>query len=98
MPPHRAALLDWLRAHSDLLASYGVGRMSLFGSFARDEATDSSDVDLLVEFQGRPTFRRYMGLKLSLEQALGRPVDLVTVGALRPEVRAAISAELLDVA
>ena len=77
---------------------YQVQRLALFGSFARGEATESSDVDLLVEFDGPATFDRFMDLKFHLEDLLGAPVDLVTVKALRPKLRPGIEQEAIRVA
>jgi predicted nucleotidyltransferase len=65
---------------------------------ARGEATPASDVDLLVEFDGRPTFARFMDLKALLEDALGVRVDLVTRPALREQLRPQIEAEARRVA
>jgi uncharacterized protein len=83
---------------SQLRSEYGVAKLTLFGSVARDEANSSSDVDLLVEFD-RPT--GYFGLvrlQLFLESALGSPVDLGTPGGLRPSMRQNIERESLRVA
>ncbi|MEN6575906.1 MAG: nucleotidyltransferase family protein [Phycisphaerales bacterium] len=77
---------------------FAVQRLSLFGSVARDEAGLGSDVDLLVVFEGKPTFDAFMDLKFYLEDVLGGTVDLVTDKAMRPQVRQAISGELVDVA
>lgn len=76
---------------------YGVSRLALFGSFARDEASPGSDLDLLVTFDGRPDFDRFMGLKLYLEDLFGTAIDLVTPGAVRPELRGPIEREAIDV-
>ncbi len=76
----------------------GVASLRLFGSHGRDSPGPGSDVDLLVAFEGLPTFDRYMGLKLFLEDLLGRRVDLVTEDALRPELRPAIEREAIRVA
>jgi len=65
---------------------------------ARGDASEASDIDLLVRFEGRATFDRYMDLKLFLEDLLGCRVDLVTEHALRKEVRAQVEQELLHVA
>jgi uncharacterized protein len=67
-----------LRAQRDALRGFGVRSLSLFGSTARDEAGAGSDVDLLVEFDGAPTFDGFMDVKLHLEEALGCRVDLAT--------------------
>jgi predicted nucleotidyltransferase len=79
-------------------ARYGVRALYVFGSVARDEATDDSDIDILVDFEGAPTFLGYMGLKLYLEDTLGLRVDLATRRALRPRMRPRIEAEALRVA
>lgn len=82
----------------ELKARFGVRRLAVFGSAVRNELTATSDVDVLVEFEGRATFERFMDLKFYLEDLLRRPVDLVTTNALRPELRPAIEAEAVEVA
>lgn len=79
-------------------ADFGVRSLSLFGSVARDEMREGSDIDLLVEFVGAPTFDGYMDLKFFLEKLLGTSVDLVTIGALKPRMRRAIERDLINVA
>ena len=69
----------------------------LFGSFARDQATDGSDIDILVRFDGPATSRSYFGVQFYIEDLLGRRVDLVTEKALRPELRPYVEREALDV-
>ena len=91
-------IIERIRAHRGRLTEFGVSSLSLFGSVARGEATEASDVDLLVRFEGRATFDRYMDLKLFLEDLIGRRVDLVTEKALREEVRPYVEQELLRVA
>lgn len=85
-------------AMPSLQARYGVTGLSLFGSIARNEASSGSDVDVLVEFAGPTTFLGFMGVKETLEDLLGSPVDLVTLASLKPRLRAAIQGELLRVA
>lgn len=68
--------------------------LAVFGSVARDEATENSDVDMLVSFNGSHTFDNYMGLKLFLEDLLNCPVDLVTDKAIRKEIRPDIEKDL----
>ena len=72
--------------------------MYLFGSVARDEARDDSDVDFLVEFTGSPSFDRFMDLKFLLEDALGIPVDLVTRRAIKSFLRSEIERDAVRVA
>ncbi len=71
--------------------------LALFVSTARGSASDSSDIDVLVAFDGPATSRRYFGVQFYLEDLLGRPVDLVTDKALRPERRPHIERELVSV-
>jgi predicted nucleotidyltransferase len=63
-----------------------MSRIGIFGSYARGEQTEDSDVDLLVEFSA-PVGWEFTDLKRRLEEILGVRVDLVTVPALRPEFR-----------
>jgi len=78
-------------------ARFGVTRLALFGSTARDNATSVSDVDILVAFDGPATSRRYFGVQFYLEDLLGCPVDLVTEKALRTELRPYIERERVNV-
>lgn len=76
---------------------FGVSRLALFGSTARDVATETSDVDILVNFDGAATSQRYFGVQFYLEDLLGCSVDLVTEKALRAELRPYIEREAIDV-
>ncbi len=86
-----------LKADIEKVKSFGVKTLSLFGSVARGEADADSDVDVLVEFEGSATYDRYINLKFHLEELLDRKVDLVTAKSLKPRVKSAIEAELLNV-
>lgn len=94
----RAKVLALLAAHREELAAFGVRRLALFGSVARDAAGPTSDVDLLVEFEGRATFDRYVELSFYLEALLHRSVDLVTIESLRGFMREVIEKDVQDVA
>ena len=80
------------------LTRLGVRSLALFGSAARDTLRPDSDLDILVELDGAARFDPFMDLKLLLEETLGRPVDLVTTGAMKPALRARIEPDLLRVA
>ena len=70
-----------------LCAAHGVKSLEVFGSFARGDAREDSDLDVLVEFEGQEKyFDRFMGLKEALESGAGRRVDLLTGGSLRNPV------------
>jgi predicted nucleotidyltransferase len=80
-----------------LITRFGITDMALFGSTARGTARADSDVDILVSFDGPATSDRYFGVQFFLEDLLGRPVDLVTHKALRPELRPFIEKEAVHV-
>lgn len=81
-------LLVQLASHKDALQKFGVNRIGIFGSVARGEATEKSDIDLLVEFDpAKKTYRNYVGTATFIEELLGRSVDLVTPQALSPYIK-----------
>lgn len=68
----------------DVLRKSGVKKASLFGSFVRGEATEKSDIDLLVEFKGRKSLLDLVRLKMRLEELFGRKVDILTYKSINP--------------
>lgn len=82
-----------------LCAAHGVKTLEVFGSFARGDAREDSDLDLLVEFDGQDKyFDRFMGLKEALEAGARRPVDLLTGSSLRnPVFRRVVAREKVPV-
>ena len=80
------------------LRAYGVRRLSLFGSFARDAQRADSDVDLLVEFApGRKTYDNFFAVSELIEESLQRRVELVTPESLSPHIAPRIMQEAEDV-
>lgn len=67
-----------------VLRRNGVKRAAVFGSFVRGEQQEGSDLDILVEFEGEKSLLDLVGLKIELEEALGRRVDLLTYNSLHP--------------
>ena len=95
---NRDEVLKTLRAHKETLSHrFGVTNLALFGSAARDEMSDDSDIDILVGFDRPGTSKAYFGVQFYLEDLLGRPVDLVTETALRAEFRPYVERESIDV-
>ncbi len=95
---NRQKILGILRTlKPDLTERFGVTRLALFGSTARNEAGENSDIDIVVAFDGPATSKKYFGVQFLLEDQLGRPVDLVTEKALRPELKPFIEREAIDV-
>jgi predicted nucleotidyltransferase len=84
-----------LRAHEPELRAAGVVRLSLFGSTARDEAGVDSDIDLLAAFDDARllSLLDVIGIENRIADLLGRPVDLIEEGALRPRARQSANRE-----
>lgn len=84
-------------AKPDLVRRFGLRGMALFGSYARGEQLDSSDVDVLVDVD--PSIGlRFVELAEVLEQLLGIPADVVSIRSLSPRTRQHIEHEALHVA
>lgn len=81
--------ISTLKKHEKFIyQKFGVKRIGIFGSFARGEEREDSDLDVLVVFEeGQKTFDNYMELKFYLEDLFGREVDLVTEKALKPQLK-----------
>ena len=95
---NRKELLHILRRHKPILEErFGVTELALFGSFARDEATEKSDVDILVKFNARPHWKTYFGAIDYLEELFGRTVDLSTIQELRPEILPYVEKDTINV-
>lgn len=93
----RDTALTILRSRREDLDRLGIASLALFGSTARDEAMEDSDVDLLVSFQKQPSFLVYMEAKAALECWLGTKVDLVTQEGLLERVRPKVLMEAIHV-
>ena len=87
---------ECIREHmSELRDTYRVSRLGIFGSFARGEAKELSDVDILVEFSDCVDLFHFIRLQYHLTEILGRRVDLVTPEALKPIIKDRILQEVL---
>ena len=93
-------VLDKLAASRPSLKDFAVESLSIFGSVAREEAGDASDVDVLVEFKKDSPVGLFAFVRLQrhLSEILGCPVDLVTVEGLREEMRQEILKEAIRAA
>jgi len=95
---NRSRALELLAQSKPIVAArYGVTRLALFGSTARNAARGDSDLDILVAFDGPATSERYFGVQFYLEDLFGCTVDLVTEKALRAELRPFIENEAVHV-
>lgn len=82
---------------SEFIDQYQVKSLSLFGSMARNDARDDSDVDLLVEFAHPVGLFQFIGLQQRLESLLGSKVDLGTPRSLKPRIRDEVLQEAIRV-
>jgi predicted nucleotidyltransferase len=84
---HKKAILQTLASHKVQLAGFGVNQIGLFGSYVRNEATENSDIDILVDIRkDKKTFNNFLSLNYYLEDLLGKKVELVTIQSLSPYI------------
>ena len=95
---NRDEVLELLRQHKPILKErFGVSEISLFGSFARDDATDESDIDVVVKFEGAPTLMTYSRVQVFIENLIGRRVDVAQQPDIRHEIRRYVERDLVEV-
>lgn len=90
----KVALIDTIRTLIPFLQEQGVSFAALFGSQARGEAREDSDVDLLVKFASPKSLFDVVRLERMLTEQLHKKVDVVTEGALSPYMRDAVMRDL----
>ena len=87
---------QWLVRHKPVLQEqYKVSELGIFGSYVRQEQTETSDVDVLVEFSEIPSLLRFVNLENYLSDNLGVKVDLVHKGGLKPRIGERILKEVV---
>jgi uncharacterized protein len=79
----RHMIIKLIESRKKDLKNYSVKSIGVFGSFAKGSYKKNSDVDIVVSFK-KTTFDNYMDLKFMLEDILGRKIDLVTEGSIKP--------------
>lgn len=80
-----------------ILKEAGVTHSALFGSYVRGEEKKDSDIDMLVELPKSVTLFGFIGLKLKLEHALGKKIDLVDYKAIKPRLKPYILNEQIPI-
>ncbi|WP_373512237.1 nucleotidyltransferase family protein [Persicitalea sp.] len=91
----KGQILDLLIQHRLDIQKYGAAKIGLFGSFARNQQNDDSDVDLLVEFEdGKKTFKNLVHLSYYLQDLIPRKVQLVTWMGLADFVKREVTKEI----
>jgi predicted nucleotidyltransferase len=91
-------ILDYLKAHRDELSKkFGVKKIGLFGSYARDEANSDSDIDIAVEIESENSFRSFFNLLYFLEDGLKSKIDLGIEHSLKPIAKERVLKEIIYV-
>ena len=81
-----------IRDHKQIFGKYKIKSLELFGSYARGDQTDDSDIDLLVEFK-EPTFRNYIGMLNEFRALFNKKVDLICKDSLKQKIKSYILEE-----
>jgi len=76
-----------------ILLSFEIKRASLFGSFAKGNATESSDIDILVEFGEGKSLFDLIRLEMKIEEFLNKKVDVITFNSIHPYLKESILSE-----
>ncbi|MBM9501091.1 nucleotidyltransferase family protein [Leptospira sp. 201903071] len=92
----RDTIIKQLSTNMEKIRSFGVIHIGLFGSYAKDENQEESDVDILVEFApNMKSFANYMGLKILLEDLFEKKIDLVIKEKIKPRIKEQILEETI---
>jgi len=80
-----------------ILKEAGVTRSALFGSYARGEENEKSDVDILVDYPNGKSLFDFVNTKIQLEDALGKKVDLIEYKTIKPKLKQYILSEQFQI-
>ena len=91
-------ILEFLKTHKkEMKEKFGVTKIGLFGSYARNEATSDSDIDIAVEIESDNSFRSFFSLLYFLERGLDNKIDLGIEHSLKPIAKKNILKEIIYV-
>jgi predicted nucleotidyltransferase len=95
---NKTFIINFLKTHKqELRDQFGLQKIGLFGSYARDEQTEESDIDIAVEIESTNKFRSFFALKRYLEDNLHKKVDLGIESTLKPTVKSYITKDMIYV-
>ena len=88
-------ILSLLKENKKQIQKFGVLKIGLFGSYIRNESTDESDIDFMVEFEeGKKNYDNFIKLAFYLEELFQKEVDLLTIESLNPYIKPYILREV----
>ena len=94
----RNSIILFLQLHKQEMAQrFGTTKVGLAGSYACNEGTEKSDIDIIVEIQSDNKFRSFFNLLYYLQDSLGKPIDLATEASLKPLVKESILKDVVYV-
>lgn len=88
-------IMNYLRGHRQTMAEMGVVKIGLFGSYARGDAREDSDIDIAVEISGAHRADSFFRLLHFLEDGLHKKIDLGIESSLKPAVKNRIIKEIM---
>jgi uncharacterized protein len=95
------SLTDIVKILSDcqplIKKKYKINQLGIFGSYARSEQSESSDLDILIDYQEAPTLIQLIELENDLSKAVGEKVDVVTKKGLKPRIARRVLSEVIYV-
>lgn len=79
----------------EILKQYGIKRISVFGSYARGDATTESDIDLIVEFPESTSLLDHVGMEIELSELLNKKIDILSQNGISPYIKEKILEEAI---
>lgn len=95
---NKESIIELLKSNQTAFEQFGIVKIGLFGSFARNEQSYHSDIDLIVEFEkGKKSYSNFFSLSEYLEKLFNNKVDLLTDKGISPHLKSSIDKEIVYV-